>query len=497
MVRLELNHQNWGPDARSSWPVDYQTLFQDSLSDYGRFLDLWTEAARAMEEDDPQWIHRTFATARAICSYLFVLHKNATQSTISPPAAGLIVGPAEHDTCKDRAAFFSINCWTLRGWIAVKRFLSDTTAVKDAAFESELTQHISQLDKDLNAAVEGTLVTKDGKPFFLAPYAAAGFKPYRTMIEKTRGHEPGNGCPDFATTQCPEVEGSSCDCTGFAGGPTYAGFRYYGEMLGSGILSADVANAVNEFRETHTGTLSGMTRYTDHLDDMPASGYGYSAVALGRTESALALYFGHIANYQSRGVFNAPEQLGLYGDGSPGKYYSDSFRAPPGPGEVDIDICVPSTMLPSILLRWMVLFTERDSDAIALFRALPRRFFKPGSSPVILLDKGSTRYGHVTANLTVTPVAVEPNCSASALISVGLAMHGRGYVAKAGGITLEMRLRAHGGCSNHRTLSAANVSGGIAVHTITVDRATETVKLRFLSALAKGTHSFQVLAIFA
>jgi hypothetical protein len=156
--------------------VGYQKLFQDSLSDYGRFLELWTDTARAMEEDDPQWIQRTFVTARTICSYLFALHKNATQSTVLFPAAGLIVGPAEHDTCKDRAAFFSINGWTLRGWIAVKRFLSDTTAVKDVTFESELAQHISQLEKDLHAAVQGTLVRKDGKPFFLAPYAAAGFK---------------------------------------------------------------------------------------------------------------------------------------------------------------------------------------------------------------------------------------------------------------------------------------------------------------------------------
>ena len=65
-----------------------------------------------------------------------------------------------------------------------------------------------------------------------------------------------------------------------------------------------------------------------------------------------ALYFGHIANYQSRGVYNAPEQLSLYGDGVPGKYFSDSFRAQIGPGEVDVDLCVPSTMLPAMMLRW-------------------------------------------------------------------------------------------------------------------------------------------------
>jgi hypothetical protein len=276
-----------------------------------------------------------------MCSYLFGLHANATRTGAPHPATGLIVGPAEHDTCKDRAAFFSINGWTLRGWVAVQRFLSDTAITVDgkADLEAALRGHISQLRRDLGAAIEGSLVRSGatsgavggggggggvgggggggGVPFFLPPFAASGFKPYATMVEKTRDHEPGNGCPDFAATRCPSVENSTCDCTGFAGGPTYAGFRYYSEMLGSGTLPADVAGAVNEFREARMGTLSGMTRYEDHLDDMPASGYARSAIALGRTGSALALFFGHVANYQSRGVFNAPEQLGLYGDGSP------------------------------------------------------------------------------------------------------------------------------------------------------------------------------------
>ena len=57
-------------------------------------------------------------------------------------------------------------------------------------------------------------------------------------------------------------------------------------------------------RENHTGTLSGMTRFRDHLDDMPAAGYAMSAIALDRVQSFLALMFGHIANYHSRGTYN-------------------------------------------------------------------------------------------------------------------------------------------------------------------------------------------------
>jgi hypothetical protein len=37
-------------------------------------------------------------------------------------------------------------------------------------------------------------------------------------------------------------------------------------------MTSDEANALSAFRESHQGTLSGMTRYMDHLDDMPAIG---------------------------------------------------------------------------------------------------------------------------------------------------------------------------------------------------------------------------------
>ena len=42
-----------------------------------------------------------------------------------------------------------------------------------------------------------------------------------------------------------------------------------------------------------------MTRFRDHLDDMPANGYAYSAVSTDRVPSFLALMFGHLANYQA------------------------------------------------------------------------------------------------------------------------------------------------------------------------------------------------------
>ena len=44
--------------------------------------------------------------------------------------------------------------------------------------------------------------------------------------------------------------------------------RYYSEMLSSGFMDAETSTALMDFRETRGGCLSGMTRFTDHLDDM-------------------------------------------------------------------------------------------------------------------------------------------------------------------------------------------------------------------------------------
>ena len=151
-------------------------------------------------------------------------------------------------------------------------------------------------------------------------------------------------------------------------------------MLSSEFWDKDVTMAMNAYREMHTATISGMTRYEDHLDDMPARGYARSSIVVGRRQSFLSLLFGHIANYHSRGSFNSPEQLSSYGDGIKGRWtYSDSFRSylHNGTNEVDIDFCTPSTTLPAIMTRWMMVFEERDLDVVALLRLAPRRMFMP------------------------------------------------------------------------------------------------------------------------
>ena len=62
--------------------------------------------------------------------------------------------------------------------------------------------------------------------------------------------------------------GRRCVCAVFAAG----------ETLLAEALPAALETDLLDFRATHGATLAEMTRYTDHLDDMPAVGYGFSSL---------------------------------------------------------------------------------------------------------------------------------------------------------------------------------------------------------------------------
>ena len=441
--------------------------FQDSLADYGQLIELWVDLARAMEQesDGVAWVERTWPQLWQLVNFTLHLHTAAIAAKHPFPAEGLLVGPAEHDTCSYYGPFFSINAWTWRGWKTLRAFVLDTDAAlpgADEAYAAMLEARMATLARAIDAAVSVSLVRKDGKAFFLPPFAVVNATPYSSMIE--RG-----------------MQGSS-------GASSYTNFRYWAEMLSSGFFSPEISNAISDFRETHTGTLSGMTRFLDHLDDMPAEGYAYAAMDLSRVASFQSLLFGHAANYHSRGVYNAPEQMSLYGDGVKGLWtYSDSFRAylkngTTASSDVDIDFCLPSTTLPATMVRWMMLFEERDRNVIALFRATPRRFFTAGDRPAIELAGGTTRYGAVDVNVTVVPGLDE--CPETATASLLLRLHGRGFVSRVNRtLDIEVRLRTHGACNGSRHLESATVcvGGGTNCHphaAFGVDKSSETVTVR-------------------
>jgi hypothetical protein len=87
-------------------------VFADSFADYGRWVGLWVDTARAKEASGgAEWIKRTWPQVHLMANYMLSLRANATTSGIGK---GLIYGPAEHDTAHFEANWFSISGVHLR-----------------------------------------------------------------------------------------------------------------------------------------------------------------------------------------------------------------------------------------------------------------------------------------------------------------------------------------------------------------------------------------------
>ena len=197
---------------------------------------------------------------------------------------------------------------------------------------------------------------------------------------------------------------------------SYSNFRYYAEMLSSGALDGATANALMDFREGNGGTLSGMTRYTDHLDDMPADGYALGSLEADRVESFLLLLYGHAANYQGRGSFFTTEQQSLYADAR-----HPSWRA--SLGEIQADFCVPSQTLVAYMTALQLVYADRDSPTIFLARGAPRRWYKGDHTGGLAFgtSRAPSRWGQVS--FTVSPPSpLSGSEHANATTSVALAV---------------------------------------------------------------------------
>lgn len=192
----------------------------------------------------------------------------------------MIYGPAEHDTCdmgmggmKGQPAqpltdgqymlyYFSVSMWSWRGMVELGTLLRDYPCDK-ADFDkpqckmgrrlsSNLLAEADKFKADIDAAIARSVVKFS--PEAAKTYGADMFVPSAVVPD---------GKPPLIFQSMTQDTLSE-----------YSNFRYYSEMLSSEALDNNTAVQLQSFRENNGGCLSGMTRYSDHLDDMPAIGYG-------------------------------------------------------------------------------------------------------------------------------------------------------------------------------------------------------------------------------
>jgi len=247
-----------------------------SISEYGQMLH--TAALLEERAGTAIWWQDGFKQLDRICEYLLQLHADAVKDD------GLISGVPEADTREDTGKYFHNNAWAAKGlqrWADLCERLSAAPATSPPA----IRKVAAALAQDTLGAIRKTW-PDDPSAWWLPP-----------RIEPLR--------PPTSLTRTLEA--------------SYTNYRYWPELLSSGLLPKDMAERVVAARLSAGGQFCGMTRFIDHLDDWPLAEYLYALWSLGRRNDFLLSLYGHIAYHQAEGHLTAYEQITF----PPGKKVAD------------------------------------------------------------------------------------------------------------------------------------------------------------------------------
>ena len=368
-----------GSISTGDWEDSCPNKFADGLADIGEMQDIFARVARmqlaANTINGSAWLSAHFAQGLSLTQYALTLRKNATARGEVPGVnvtAGLIYGSPEHDLCHSPDFYYHNNVWFARGMFEMGKLLTEVCPSQSicssyvslgATLTSEGTAFVSDIMASLKLSSSFNSSSPD-VPYFISPFAKLDQAPYASMIQDT-----------FSM---------------------YANFRFFSEFLGADILPPAWSNALQDFRENTQGTVSGITRWSDHLDDMPSSYYLAAGLRNDRIERFLLLTYGHNANYMGRGTLTATEQLPIYPDAN-GQWRDYLW----GYLEGGINECIPSIMLTAISTRWQLVLERYDETTLYLAKGAPRRWYIP-SSGGFSVTNAATRFGQVSLNISNT-----------------------------------------------------------------------------------------------
>jgi hypothetical protein len=451
-----------GSISTGDWEDSCPNKFADGLADIGEMQDLFARVARmqlaANTVNGSAWLSSHFAQGLSLTQYALALRKNATARGEVPGVnvtAGLIYGSPEHDLCHSPDYFYHNNVWFARGLFEFGKLLTEVCPSQSvcssyASLGATLTNEAQAFVSDIMASLKLSSTfntTSPDVPYFITPFAKLGQLPYSSMVQDTFSE--------------------------------YANFRFFSEFLGADILPPAWSAALQNFRENTMGTVSGITRWSDHLDDMPSSYYLAASLRDDRIERFLLLTYGHNANYMGRGTLTATEQLPIYPDAN-GQWRDYLW----GYLEGGIDECVPSIMLTAISTRWQLVLERYDETNLYLSKGAPRRWFDPANGGFSITN-AATRFGQISMNVSNTATSSGETSLASVAFKTW-----EGQVFGAPLSLIVIRLRSSQ-VSQTMDSSSVIVTGGATLST--VDSATNLITVQ----PSTGSTTFTVSAKFS
>jgi hypothetical protein len=356
----------WGLTERAGQYIE--NYFQQSVTDegsivyrgpetgqYGRMLTVAAQFVAA--GGDGAVLLRCRARLDAVTRLLLELRAKALRRPPDDTAIGMIAGWSEADSCLEKdpqryvQPYFSNSTEAARGLRDLGRVWQ---SIGEQQGDAELQQwglrligEAAALRRDLALATARSLLTLNGER--ILPSIAGVTEPAHVVVKR----DPLD--------------------------PQYRGYRAYMEMMHSGNLSAEQIGLIADYRAHHFDTLLGVpTAYGYNTREMAgflSYGHGYGLIQIDRIREALLLTYSLMAHQYTRGTWLAPET-----------------RRPMASTEC-APYCSPAQLAVPLLLRWLLVFEDPESETLWLGKGIPSAWLTAGRRTTV--SEAPTRWGRI------------------------------------------------------------------------------------------------------
>eukprot|EP00035_Acanthoeca_spectabilis_P010917 m.192725 g.192725 ORF g.192725 m.192725 type:complete len:616 (-) comp15172_c0_seq3:126-1973(-) len=411
----------------SSGTLNYSVFGCDSDADYGRLISLYSQLTM-YSNNSGSWPATMLPIIHRMASRALQLRSAAVADfPTTDPRHGMVPGSPEHDICHETGYFFSVNVWFARGLLDLHRVhLAFPALSLNRTLEDALLPTVTAWRSDIHSAATFTVVrnvqpssASPGPFYFLHPLVGSqgGVNRVTTLLPGGTSADCGERGTCFYSMTAPLPNGGSNQIT------NYANFRIFSETLLAGVLAPEYELAIMSYREQHRGTLLGMTRFRDVLDDMPILGYGRGALRGDRVPSFHATLAGHALNYLTRGTYWGTEQRQQL-------EWIGPYRNDCSIGGEDCSLCMVSSVATAYWIRWMLVVEDVLDDVLYVARGAPRRWYSAIDS--FGITAAPTRFGSCTFQINPSPTALAGSFKLL-----------RNAVSSSNNITVAVRLRSN------------------------------------------------------
>jgi hypothetical protein len=326
---------------------------------FGRMLTVLAQYVNA--GGDPALLLKHRARIDGLTKVLLSMRAKALNLPADDPAHGLLVGWSEADAVLDEdpqrymQPYYSNSTEASRGfrdlgrvWRKLGQARSDGAL---ASWGDWLVSESEALRKDLVASYARSMLDDGGES--VLPAIAGVRQPFHIAAARDRLD------------------------------PQHRSYRAYMEMLYSGSLTREQVGGIVSHRARHHDILLGIpTAYgydTGEVAGFLAYGHGYGLVQHDYIREALLLTYSLAAHQYTRGTWLAPETRQVIRDTDAAPY------------------CTPAQLAVPMMLRWLLVFEDPNSETLWLGKGIPRDWLLDGQKVSVV--RAPTRWGRVSYDI--------------------------------------------------------------------------------------------------